>query len=75
MGKALAYVVLALGFVALIGALGLLFAIPIAYLLEYVFAPAVLTAVFGTATISVWKAWGISILFGLLFKSHVSSSK
>ena len=73
MGKILAYVVIALGFVALVGVLGLLFAIPTAYLLEYVFTPTVLVTLFGTATISVWKAWGINIIFGLLFKSTTTS--
>ena len=56
-------------FLLFIGVLGLVCAIPLAYLLEYVFAPAVLATVFGTASISIWKAWAIGAVFSMLFKS------
>lgn len=47
--------------------LGLLLAWPTSYLINYVFSPAVLTAVFGTAKIGIVKTWALSVVTSLLF--------
>lgn len=72
MGKLLAGLVIAIGFIGLLFVLGLLFAYPVMWLVNYLFTPAVLTAVFGVAKISVWQAWALNLLSGFLFKSTSS---
>lgn len=55
--------------------LGLLLAFPTKWLINGLFSQAFLLFLFGTTKISVWTAWGINILCGLLFKSTETSSK
>lgn len=54
-------------FVLLITGLGLLVAWPTSLLINYVFTPAVLTAVFGAAQIGVVKTWALTVVASLLF--------
>jgi len=42
-------------------------------LINWLFTPTALMAVFGVAKIGFWKAWGISFLTSMLFKSTGSS--
>lgn len=51
--------------------LGLAFAFPVMWALNYVFASSVLIALFGVAKIGFWKAYVLSLLTAMLFKSHV----
>lgn len=45
-------------------------------IVNYLFTPAVLTAVFGVAKLTLWRAWCLSLLSGILFKStSYNSSK
>ena len=60
--------------VLLITGLGFLFAFPTKWLINILFTPAVLTSV-GVAKISVWQAWGVNILAGLLFKNTSTNDK
>jgi hypothetical protein len=59
----------ALGVVGLIFGLGLLFAFPVKWLINYLFTKALIASVFGTPQVSVWQAFGLNILCGFLFKS------
>jgi hypothetical protein len=43
--------------------------------INYTFAPAVLVAIFGTASIGVWKAFALSFVCGSLFKSSTTVTK
>lgn len=52
---------------------GLLFSWPVELLANYVFTPSTLIALFG-GPLTIWKAWGLNILCGFLFKSISSSS-
>lgn len=54
-------------FVALVVGLGLLLAWPTAYLINFTFTPAVLTAVFGVAKMTALRTWVLSIVLSLLF--------
>jgi hypothetical protein len=55
--------------------LGLLFAYPLMLAVNYVFAPAVLTAIFGTSTIGLWKAFCLLFICSTLLKSTTTMSK
>jgi hypothetical protein len=70
--KLFAVVALVLGFLALITGAGFLFAYPTMWLVNYLFTASVLTAVFGVSALTVWKAWALNILAGLLLKSTSS---
>ena len=54
---------------------GLLMGYPVMWLMNYLFAPAALTAVFGIAKMTFWKAFWLNVLCGLLFKTTVNTSK
>ena len=69
MEKIIAAVVLAIGGVALIAVIGLLFSLPVMLLWNIALVP----AISGIAKIGWLQAWGILILCNFLFKSTVSS--
>ena len=73
--KAIAYIVGGLGVLALSVGLALLFAFPLMWAINYVFTPAVLTFLFGTAKIGFWKTVVLTIITGWLFKSGSTSSE
>jgi len=54
-------------FCGLVFGLGLLFAFPTKWLINYIFTKYVLLKVFGVEQISVWRAFAINIFAGLLF--------
>lgn len=60
--------------IAFIVGLSFLLAYPTMWLVNYLFASAFLTFVFGAAKLSVLKAWALNFVAGILFKSSVSSS-
>jgi hypothetical protein len=64
--KAVGAVVLVL---AAIAGLGLLFAYPTKWLVNYIFSDGFRLAAFGVLKISVWRAWALNALIGGLFKS------
>lgn len=72
--KAFAVVLLIIGVIVLIGVLT---AVPIMLLLNWLIAPTLLLVIFGVAKIGFWKALGIGLLCGCLFKStsYNTSSK
>jgi hypothetical protein len=55
---------------ALIVFLSFLLALPVMLLWD-----AVMPAIFGLTTITWFQAWGLSLLCGLLFKSHTTTKK
>jgi len=59
----------------LIPVISLLLGWPTMWLLNYLFNPSLLTAVFGISQITFWKAFWFNILIGLLFRSSTSSNK
>lgn len=61
--------------VVIVGVLALLLAFPTMWLVNYLFAPSALAAVFGTPAIGFWKAFWLNFFFGVAFKSSSSSSK
>lgn len=63
------------GVLVIAGLVAGIFALPVMWLLNYVFAPSVLLAVFGVAKIGFWKALGVSTLSALLFKSYNDTKK
>ena len=71
MEKIIAAVALAIGGVALIAVVGLLFSLPVMWLWNVALVPAIP----GLVKIGWLQAWGILILCNFLFKPTVSSSK
>jgi hypothetical protein len=59
-----------LGFIALVVILGLILALPVMWLWNGCFVPAMT----GVHEITWLQAWGISILCGILFKDSATSS-
>jgi hypothetical protein len=55
-----------------IATLSLLLAFPVKWLVNGLFVPNAINAVFGVMALSVWQAWGLLLLFGLLFGSKQS---
>ena len=73
--KIIAYIVGGLGVLALIVGLALLFAFPLMWAINYVFASSVLLALFGVPQITFWKTVVLNIITGWLFKSNTTTSK
>ena len=67
LGTVIATVILGL---ALIVFISFLLALPVMLLWD-----AVIPAIFGLPEITWLQAWGLSLLCGLLFKSHISKNK
>ena len=60
-----------IGVVVLVVFLGLLFSLPVMLLWNY----CLVGAITGVAEISWLQAWGIMVLFGILFKTNVETKK
>jgi hypothetical protein len=71
MEKFIAAIALAIGGIALIAVVGLLFSLPVMWLWNVALVPAIP----GLVKIGWLQAWGILILCNFLFKPTVSSSK
>ena len=71
MEKIITAVVLAIGGVALIAVIGLLFSLPVMLLWNIALVPAIP----GIAKIGWLQAWGILILCNFLFKPTISNKK
>lgn len=69
MEKFIAAIMLALGGIALLAAVGLLLSLPVMWLWNIALVPAIP----GLAQISWLQAWGILVLCNFLFKPTVSS--
>jgi len=54
---------------------GLITGYPVKWLMNWLLAPSFLLWVFGVSKLSFWKAYGLALLCGLLFKSTTSGSK
>jgi hypothetical protein len=63
------------GVFALALGLGLLFAFPVMWLTNYLFAPALLLKVFGVARLTFWKAYWFSVFMSWMVKSSPTSAK
>jgi len=63
-----------LGVIVMLVILGLLFAYPTMWIVNWLFAPTFLKFVFGTSALTVWQAWALNILSGFLFKSTSTKS-
>ena len=61
-------------FMVIVVGLAMLLAYPTMWLVNYLFAPSALMAVFGSATIGFWKAFWLNFFFGVAFKSSASTS-
>lgn len=61
-------------FILVVGALALLLAFPTMWLVNYVFTPSIITTLFGASYLEFWKALGLNLLCGILFKSSISNS-
>jgi len=57
-------------FAGLLLVLGLLWAIPTMLLWDWL-----MVEIFGLSTITIWQAWGLNILAGILFKSKSKTKK
>ena len=71
MEKFIAAIALAIGGIALIAVVGLLFSLPVMWLWNVALVPAIP----GLVKIGWLQAWGILILCNFLFKPTVSASK
>jgi len=60
-----------IGIVSLVVLMGLLFSLPVMLLWNY----CLVGAVAGVTEISWLQAWGIMVLFGILFKTNVETKK
>lgn len=59
---------------ALVTVLGLIFAYPIMWLLNYIFSATLLTYVFGAPVVTYWKAYALNLLAGLLLPRNTNTS-
>jgi NhaP-type Na+/H+ and K+/H+ antiporter len=70
---------IAVGFFAAVGfvlVIGLLIGYPVMWMVNYLFTPTALIAVFGVPKLSFWQAFTLSLLASTLFsRSSTSSSK
>lgn len=66
------FVIAVIGLGLILG-LSLLFTYPLMWLINYTLSATFLTFVFGTAQISFWKTFAVSILIGLLRPSNTKS--
>jgi uncharacterized membrane protein YjjP (DUF1212 family) len=62
-------------FLVILVVVGLLVGYPAKWIINYLFAPSALQAVFGVARITFWQAFWLNILCGILFKASASSVK
>jgi hypothetical protein len=58
------------GVIVLVVVFSLLFALPVMWLWDWL-----MPTIFGLPEITLFQAWGLSALSGLLFKSNTSASK
>ena len=68
MGQFITGIIVALIAVATVAALGLIFALPVMLLWDWL-----MPALFGLGTITWLQAWGLLVLCGMLFKTSGSS--
>jgi len=54
--------------------LGLIFSLPVMWLLNRLLSESFRTLIFGHAHVTVWQAWGLAVLCAALFKSSSSAS-
>jgi len=66
--------VIVLGVAAITG-LAVIMAFPTKWVVNYLFAPSAITAVFGTAQLSVWQSLALNFICATLFKVSASKSK
>lgn len=63
-----------LGILLYIVLVAAIYALPVKLLMNYLLTQQVLMAVFGVSVISIYKAWAINFLCGVLFRTSSSSS-
>ena len=66
--------VIVLGFAAISG-LAVVMAFPTKWAVNYLLSPSAITAVFGVAELTVWKALALNFICATLFKVSASRSK
>jgi len=64
-----------LGVLALIIGRAMLFSFPLMWAINWLFAPAVLTALFGVSKLTFWRTVILSIITSWLFKGSSTSTK
>ena len=69
MSTLLGWIIGGIIFVATVAAFGLLFAIPTMLLWDWL-----MPFLFGLKTITLFQAWGLNILCGMLFKSNITTT-
>lgn len=74
MEKFLVFLGLVVFVIAVVTGLGLLFAFPVKWLINYLFTKTLLTAIFGVEQVSVWKAFWLNVLIGLTIGRPSTSS-
>ena len=72
-GKLFLGIIVFLGTLVMMFGLALLMGFPIMWLMNYVFTPGVLLTVFGVAKMTFWRAFWTNFLFGILFRTSVST--
>lgn len=72
--KILAGLIAAIGVIALIAGIVLLFTFPIMWAINWVFTPALLTFVFGVSKLTFWKTFVFAWVISTLTKGTSSSS-
>ena len=60
-------------FVALVGLLAILMALPVMLIINNIFDPEFISSVFGVEQISFWQGFFLTWLCAILFKSHNSN--
>ena len=75
MDKFLKAVVFAVFALVMYIVLGVLFAWPTKWLVNYLFTPSVLKALFGVPHVDLWRAFALDVLCCTLFKGSAVTSK
>ena len=75
MEKALTVFFVALLAIVVVGAMALLMALPVMWIVNYLFTSAMLASTFGVQAIGFWQAFWLNFLCGTLFRNSNSGSE
>lgn len=75
MDKLTAFLGIGLLAIFVVAALALFMALPVMWIVNYLFTPAVLASVFGVHVIGFWQAFWLNFLCGALFRNSSSASE
>ena len=74
MDKVISILATVVGVALMAAIIGVLIGYPVMWLINSLFIPHLIAVVFGVSRIDFWRAFGVVVLCGLLFKSNCTPS-